>query len=714
MAKRLDKSDIVSLNTIRPYHVSQSVDAFTGTDAYDINISGSFQVTGSTILSGSVTMKTLTNTAQTDVLTYNSSTGRVYYTASNAFGAPLDTGSFFKQNGNAFGTTAVLGTNDNNALRFETNATTKVHIGADGNVGINTTSPTGKLTVSGSGGYLTYDDTNSAGNLLQLRGSSDELPRADVSVPSGSETVGITYGVRGNTEASYPQYGKIDDSFLCASTYSNGLNIINLGGGDKEDYIRIYSGRDANGNIPDIHIQGSGSTRGYVGVNTSNPTSNLHVSGSLASGRGVLTTGLFSHAEGYQTIASGAYSHAEGTGSIAEQWYTHAEGRNTIARGIYSHAEGRDTLSSGASSHTEGYLTTASGDYSHAEGYLNISEGNYSHAEGRQTLASGSYSHAEGKETTTIGFSSHAEGSGSIASGDYSHAEGHITNAEGFASHAEGKQTLAYGAYSHAEGSSSIARGDVSHAEGRFTTASGDYSHAEGQDTNAEGYASHAEGKETHTIGFSSHAEGSGCIAYGDVSHAEGRETFASGSYSHAEGFYTTASGVASHADGKYTWAKGDLSHAEGQYTVAHGDSSHAEGTYTIASGSYSHAEGSGSIAYGFGSNASGRETQAIGSYSYAGGINTIASGSPQHVVGKYNTQGDDTSLFIVGNGDSLTLRDAFKVTSNNSIMVPTASTAPAWTGVEGEIKPVFTGGNYYLYVYIGGNWMRTALTLAP
>jgi hypothetical protein len=25
---------------------------------------------------------------------------------------------------------------------------------------------------------------------------------------------------------------------------------------------------------------------------------------------------------------------------------------------------------------------------------------------------------------------------------------------------------------------------------------------------------------------------------------------------------------------------------------------------------------------------------------------------------------------------------------------------------------PVATGGNYYLYVYIGGNWRRTALTL--
>ena len=86
MAKRLDKNDIVSLNIIRPYHVSQSVDAFTGTVAYDINVSGSFQVTGSTTLSGSTFLRTLTNTAQSDVLTYNQSTGRVYFTASSAIG----------------------------------------------------------------------------------------------------------------------------------------------------------------------------------------------------------------------------------------------------------------------------------------------------------------------------------------------------------------------------------------------------------------------------------------------------------------------------------------------------------------------------------------------------------------------------------------------------------------------------------------------------
>ena len=47
MANILDKSTIVSLGIVRPGHVSQSVDAFTGVEAYDITISGSLTVTGS-------------------------------------------------------------------------------------------------------------------------------------------------------------------------------------------------------------------------------------------------------------------------------------------------------------------------------------------------------------------------------------------------------------------------------------------------------------------------------------------------------------------------------------------------------------------------------------------------------------------------------------------------------------------------------------------
>ena len=56
MANVLSKSKIANSNTIEAWQVSQSVDAFTGIVDYDIIISRSFKVTGSTNLSGSVTV----------------------------------------------------------------------------------------------------------------------------------------------------------------------------------------------------------------------------------------------------------------------------------------------------------------------------------------------------------------------------------------------------------------------------------------------------------------------------------------------------------------------------------------------------------------------------------------------------------------------------------------------------------------------------------
>jgi hypothetical protein len=69
--------------TIESWHISQSVDAFTGVEAYDITISGSLTLTGSLAIQG------LTDPALTDVLTIDTSTGQIYYTSSTAI-APIN------------------------------------------------------------------------------------------------------------------------------------------------------------------------------------------------------------------------------------------------------------------------------------------------------------------------------------------------------------------------------------------------------------------------------------------------------------------------------------------------------------------------------------------------------------------------------------------------------------------------------------------------
>jgi hypothetical protein len=454
MAKKLDKSDIVSLNTIRPYHVSQSVDALTGIEAYDISISGSLNVTGSTTLSA------------------------------------------------------------------------------------------GTFTSIGTSGYLSHNGAGTAGQLVQLSGSSNGLIRNDISALSGSFPNTLSQGVRGVDEASFPGYGKSGDAFVYASNYVNGLNIINYGEGIKEDYIRFYAGKQATSQS-DIHIQGSGSTKGYVGVNTETPTSHLHVSGTLANGFSVTTIGTFSHAEGNGSVSTGVGSHSEGF--------------QTRANGIYSHAEGRQSLSSGPYSHAEGLNATSSGDYSHAEGIDTKAFGTASHAEGNQTTAMDNYSHAEGALTLAMGFGSHAEGVLTTASANYSHAEG--------------VRTIASGIYSHAEGIDTIASNTASHAEGNQTTSSGNFSHTEGNQTTAMGDYSHAEGSLTLAMGFGSHAEGLSTTSSGIYSHAEGRETFASGSYSFAHGYLSKAHGDYAHAGGIGTVASGSSGQSVvGRYNT-HNDS---------------------------------------------------------------------------------------------------------------------------------------------
>jgi len=211
----------------------------------------------------------------------------------------------------------------------------------------------------------------------------------------------------------------------------------------------------------------------------------------------------------------------------------------------------------------------------------------------------------------------------------------------------------------------------------------------------ASGISSHAEGNLTRATGLYSHAEGTGSLASGVASHAEGFQTTASGNFSLSTGFKTKALGQGSFAGGVQTIANGP-------YAFSLGDSTFA-GTSAFAAGSNTSASGQNSIALG-------DTSVSLGLYSFAHGGGTIASGSWQFVIGKYNKQGDDTSLFIVGNGAFGAPKDSFKVRMSGSIVLPTTqSVAPSWTGSDGEIIPATVGGVHRLYMWMAGAWRSSS-----
>mgnify|MGYP003652600669 CR=1 FL=1 len=130
MACTLSNSGISTLQVIRAAQVSQSIDAFTKAEAYDITISGSLTVTGSLLFSGSnnldLQLKGIPSISQTNVLTYNNSTGIVGYVAASSFVpqpsvSPYETGSkcvIFPIDGDnqVTGSTSVIGGGANNKI----------------------------------------------------------------------------------------------------------------------------------------------------------------------------------------------------------------------------------------------------------------------------------------------------------------------------------------------------------------------------------------------------------------------------------------------------------------------------------------------------------------------------------------------------------------------------------------------------------------------
>ncbi len=175
-------------------------------------------------------------------------------------------------------------------------------------------------------------------------------------------------------------------------------------------------------------------------------------------------------------------------------------------------------------------------------------------------------------------------------------------------------------------------------------------------------------------------AVGYATAATGHVAFTSGYSTAASGNYSTAMGESSIASGANSTALGKSTSATGNYSTSLGNSTTASGSQSTALGESSTASGYASLATGRSNTASGYNATAMGRASTASGYYSTVIGYNATASDFASFVIGQYNSSGSSATsagsydvsapAFVIGNGTSGTVSDAFKVMFNGDATV--------------------------------------------
>jgi hypothetical protein len=202
-------------------------------------------------------------------------------------------------------------------------------------IGINTSTPQYVFDARGIQSRLYYDSESVGGRLL-LSGNTN-VPRISVAItPYLTKPIaGFELGMRAWNDVSYPGYGKVGDAFFYAGNETYGFNFLNPPGTGTEDYIRFYAGQTANGTTPDIHIQGSGTTRGYVGIGLITPSEKLHVSGNTIIDGG-LTANTISATTYYNLPSiSGSYLPLSGGTVTGGTIFTSGITANTISNTDY-------------------------------------------------------------------------------------------------------------------------------------------------------------------------------------------------------------------------------------------------------------------------------------------------------------------------------------------------------------------------------------------
>jgi hypothetical protein len=168
--------------TINSWHVSQSVDAFTGTGSYDIEVEGSVTITGSIYHENAQDAAG----ALSNVVVRNNSTGEYFITGSF--------GSMTSGTSGSSGSSGTSGSSGNSG-----NSGTSGTSGSSGNSG--TSGSSGSSGTSGTSGNGTSGTSGSSGNS-GTSGSSGSSGTSGNSGTSGSSGSSGTSGIAGTSGTS--------------------------------------------------------------------------------------------------------------------------------------------------------------------------------------------------------------------------------------------------------------------------------------------------------------------------------------------------------------------------------------------------------------------------------------------------------------------------------------------------------------------------------
>ena len=400
------------------------------------SISGSLVITGSTYIKG------LGTTSQNNVVTIDSSTGQLYYTASSAFGGGgsgtpggSDTEIQFNKAGAFSGSSNFIFNYTNQSLQQ----------------GFST-------TASGQWSHAEGYNTRALGSLSHAEG----------------------YNTQAWNEGAHSE----GDGTLAQGNYSHAE-------GKSTSTSGFYAHTEGD------HTYAQGDYSHAEGNYAQSLGAHSH-----AEGTHTQAVGESSHAEGNYTQAVGDYSHAEGNYTIASSSYSHAEGENTLAIGYASHAEGGGNTIGGKAYQSAInpfgagflYLGTKYGDVSpdlpstgniifySASIFTRLTYSIVTGYYGGDTVFFLDQSFDAGESGSVIIVENPSPPLADIIfAGNYSHAEGASNRVLNGAAHAEGEQTIASGVGSHAEGTYTQAIGNYSHAEGVMTVAAGNYQHVQGR-----------------------------------------------------------------------------------------------------------------------------------------------------------------------------------------------------------------------------------------